>query len=192
MFLHFKRPEYMVEGTAAEAWAGGPMRPPFYRTQPLEHHRLLMKLEETGSPVFYVVPQLYRRYKFNDAAEERRLIESSRFIRPLEIGAFPDAEKHYIAFRPEEKEFFVFSPPKRIQGSMEGRKLARYMRAKIHDGGQTALTQEALEKLTQQMLQPLGVGRREGLGPLEQVAYIAQTFYQAQMFVVSERENPAM
>lgn len=122
MFLQFKRSERMMRKSAREKVIALksrlPLSVPFHRfpitpSDESLQHRSLVELDDGMNAVFYVAPRFHLIEELNAAWAAKQVAARSIYVRPRDIGVFPDAERHTVAF--DEHSTLVCSEPKSVQ-----------------------------------------------------------------------------
>lgn len=117
LFLQFKLSDYMTRASANQADVLGV---PHYRMhlRPLRHsdqHELLRDLEATDQLVYYAAAGFHTPGELNLAYDDGMVVERSAFWAPSAIGPLPDANDHYVAFRPGDPFGYLCSEPIRVE-----------------------------------------------------------------------------
>lgn len=211
-FLQFKLAHCMVRATASEARAGL-FQVPFYRMhlRPLrlsEQHRLLCKLQGTGNIVRYVAPVFHTIPQFNDVYLEGRVLQNCIFIAPLWIGDL-DAGRHHVAYT-DRTDWRVLSEPRRGDHPADEEEFTAAVRRDIGQRGAIGLTDASLRELAGKMVSILeeedsdlnrNRARRKRMpvsyrsillgleNPLQQVSYLARTFFGSECIVAWAAEE---
>lgn len=204
LFIQFKLSHCMVRASAEEV-RHGVLFPPFYRMHLFprtesRQHGLLLDLENQGNAVFYGAPEFHQQHEFNAAYLTRRVEQRSWFFRPVDIGPLLDDGPHHVAFRAGEDHGWFCSTPTPLK-CFKGLQLATHLAEKVRVEGKRAVSEKALLRLSDWMLNELRVqsligarnlaALRQKPNTLERISSIAQAFYGAQMFIVNERESTA-
>lgn len=215
VFFQFKLSHCMVRNSAREV-EDGYFFPPIYRMhlRPRgysQQHALLIDLESKGNEVYYAAPVFHLPSELNDAYLNHEIHNRSRFFRPSKIGSLPDYNPHYLAFQ-QSGDFVFYSQPIKKEGALDGKGLDEELLAIVNRKGKTALTPDALGRLSVQMVailrrffegvadnSPLNTKREieqekaslEGvarLEPLEQIGYLARIYFGCELLVVTNKE----
>ena len=117
LFLQFKLSHRLERATARHAFRIGL---PYYRFElrPLKHsdqHNLLLALERAANLVYYAAPEFHRTIELNEAFATRTVVARSAFFKPSDIGALPDNDEHYVAFRVGSIQSWMFSEPRPLE-----------------------------------------------------------------------------
>lgn len=207
LFLQFKLSECIVQSRAdVLEYAKGLFHPPFYRMhlRPARHskqHKLLLDLEGKGNLVYYVAPCFYKPAELNDAYLNERVLERSIAVKPEAIGPLPDYKEHHLSFKDHSK-IYLCSEPKELELPADFDSFNRYVYAKYSDASQYALSVDGLRRLRADMVTILKDNwvllrdrelaywqmrdiSRQGL--LEQVTYLARTYFGCDFLVVTEK-----
>ena len=209
LFLQFKLSYCMVRNYALESRYGW-LHAPFYRMhlRPSSHsdqHLLLLNLESEQPAVYYATPAFHMPNELNNAYFDHEIAQRSVFIRPSAIGPLPDDRAHHVAFQDERSgHFFLLSEPeepKRIEGS-DSKLFAKNVQGWLDRMGETAIREDSLRELGTAMSRFVleSYPRRPRLGdlnlqrvmeersPLKQVAFLARSFFDCELFIVQLRE----
>lgn len=208
LFIQFKLCDFMVRSTAHESQEGI-LQVPFYRMhlRPGRHsdqHRLLLELEQSGQLVYYAAPMFYRVDEFNDAFLSRSTIERSIWVRPADIGDFPDDEDHHLAFRPDG-DVYLCSKPSPIPGKVDSATMVAHLERAVHSNTrkrkttmkQIKVVLETITRIaedTESTPQPVGRQiandeRLQGMTTLERLAYYARGLFGSQLYLVHRSES---
>lgn len=206
MFLQFKLSHYMKNSSALE-WSR--WNRPYFRVhlRPLRHsrqHNLLLNLEGQGNEVYYAAPMFHKPGELNEAYTGRRVVQSSVFFRPQDIGTLPDLSQHYLVFHPSDPTAYLYSEePRRTNLIIGGQWQERvFFSAKER---MVKLTPEKFKELLISLEGTLsdyvpswerkpdilherfaGHGIR---GIAGYVSYLARTYFDAQFFIISPSEQ---
>lgn len=210
LFLQFKLSDRMEGANALEAKAGF-LHAPFYRMhlRPAgrsKQHKLLLKLENNYSEVYYCAPGFFQTIELNDAYGNHHVYDRSFFMRPSEIGPLPDKWRHHIAFQSAHSVicYFLSDPVKAKQIKVIDRpSFERTLERKIRTQGSLALSDASLRRLASAMKEIITEEFREELGrerstvqgldldkvltPLQQVTYFGRTFFDCSLFIVRHK-----
>ncbi|WP_313384884.1 hypothetical protein [Pantoea sp.] len=80
-----------------------------------KQHELLLHLENSGNPVFYIAPKFHTNVELHDNYFNSTIGESSICISPKQIGILPDNEEHSICFNKDSSLIYFCSNPKLIE-----------------------------------------------------------------------------
>lgn len=113
IFLQFKRSEYFSRSNSKYY---NLFKSPYYRfyLHALRHsqqHNLLLHLERSGNPVYYVAPSFHTTQELHDFYFTQQIISNSIWIEPTTIGNLPDNEEHSICFSPSKSNIYFCSEP---------------------------------------------------------------------------------
>ena len=208
LFLQFKLSDWMVRGTAREARTGQ-MLAPYYRMhlRPRRHsaqQEMLLNLENDGHEVYYVAPVFHEPSELNDAYREREVVARSIWMRPSYIGPLQDDDDHYVAFyNPRQSPVFC-SEPRKIDFPVDFNSFSERTTAELKERGEIALQSHNLRHLAETLqtialkkleIQPQETSQRveemKRRNPIEQIAFFAQIFLNAQFYVVQHRDTVA-
>ena len=201
IFLQFKRPDYMVRGTAREISAYGlPITLPFYRmhirsSYISRQHELLLELNNIhthvyyGAPLFHDVSTLNRHYA-GDVVRQHSI-----FIRPMSIGRLPPGT-HHMAYDTRRRAWLC-SEPREIEETTSSPGLMQTLAALLSERKEPFRERGLRESLDwlKEALDTLGLRPNprpqwtgEELPPekriLSQIADLSVTYFGAQFFVV--------
>jgi hypothetical protein len=166
-----------------------------------KQHKLLLDLEGKGKLVFYVAPCFYKPVELNDAYLNEKILERSIAVKPTAIGPLPDREAHHLSFKDHSK-IYLCSKPRELQWPADFDSFNRYVHAGYSNASQYALTIEGLRGLRADMVTILKnngifIGDRDlahwqmrdinRQGLLEQVAYLARTYFGCDFLIVTEK-----
>jgi hypothetical protein len=209
LFLQFKLSECIVQSRAdVPECAKGLFSPPFYRMhlRPERHskqHKLLLDLEGKGYLVYYVAPCFYKPAELNDAYLNELVLERSIAVKPEAIGVLPDRYEHHLSFK-DYSRIYLFSEPRKLEWPSDFDSFNRYVHTKYSEASQYAVSIDGLRGLRADMVTILRDNRvlfrdrdlshwqdrdinRQGL--LEQVAYLARTYFGCDFLIVSEKSE---
>ncbi|MGM8871078.1 hypothetical protein ACS8E3_05240 [Psychrobacter sp. 2Y5] len=79
-----------------------------------KQHDLLLHLENSGNPVFYVAPRFYKHNDLNMNFRNSNMVSESIWITAKEIGALPDDDLHSVCFNKNNTLVYLFSEPRQI------------------------------------------------------------------------------
>ncbi len=205
LFLQFKLADCMIRNTAREARENR-LTIPYYRmhlrpSRFSDQHEMLLDLEQTGKEVYYAAPSFHQPSELNAAYRAHRILAQSLWIRPSWIGPLPDDRDHYVAFKQPGAKLFC-SEPRRLQGEAAFEEFTRAIVAALAEKGGTALQPDQLVQLAEQVItiarkkrdipqdeQALTEDVIRIRGPLQQIAYYAHVFLDAELFIVQGREG---
>jgi len=200
LFLQFKLSDYMVRSYVREA-RRGLLTVPFYRMylqspHRSNQHRMLLDLEARGQRVRYVAPMFHRTGEFNDAYQNRQILQRSIFLRPSAIGPLSAGSNHHIAFRGRH-EWYLLSDPQWSEEPLDDETFGNEILSAVEQFGANALTEDALGHLKTQMVeivqrwrpreQPayeLSFRPEQGEDALRQVGYLSRTFFGSECIIV--------
>jgi hypothetical protein len=208
LFLQFKLSHCMVRDTAAEAQKGI-FSTPYYRMhlRPTKHsqqHPMLLALEATGAAVFYAAPRFHTPSELNDAYTTRQVVHRSILIQPSRIGALPDDEDHYVAFKTGYAIYVCSDKPRQIADSTDNREFIEGLGKAFGNSSRLERNRDSvsdwadrlddivrdhrwyIEWITDQRLDAL----RDG-GPLARFSYLARTFFGCNVVLVAPAEGEA-
>lgn len=202
LFLQFKLSHYLKKSSALEWYH---WNQPYYRMylRPLRHsqqHNLLLDWESAGNEVYYATPMFYRADELNIAYLRRRMVESSAFFRPQDIGALPDIEPHCVVFHPSDAVAYFHSEYPRPFRMMQGKgwlekvlfsskqrttKVSPQMFKKILVSMESILVKKVRgwERQHKEMFERFA--RHEMRGLAAYVSYLARTYFDTQFILIS-------
>jgi hypothetical protein len=203
LFLQFKLSHCMVRNTAMEVQRGAITSTPFYRMhiwskKRSAQHEMLLDLESGGNEVYYSAPAFHEPYELNDAYINHVVKERSLWIKPSTVGSFTDEIEHHVSFRLPSL-VYICSEPRRIEGSGSFENFSLNILSRIEERSKSALSIDALQE-TVNLMRELSERRsefstkdrqvaREALQnkhPIQQMAFYAQVYFDAQLFIVSK------
>lgn len=79
-----------------------------------KQHELLLNLENSGNPVFYVAPVFHKSNDLNMHFQNKDIVSNSIWITPKEIGILPDEKPHSVCFSHDISSVYLFSEPREI------------------------------------------------------------------------------
>lgn len=79
-----------------------------------KQHELLLNLENSGNPVFYVAPRFHKLNDFNIHFNDNRMVSESIWLTAKEIGVLPDEKQHSVCFDKNISSVYLFSEPREI------------------------------------------------------------------------------
>ncbi|MGH2544324.1 MAG: hypothetical protein ACRDIB_16150 [Ardenticatenaceae bacterium] len=164
-------------------------------------HEMLLDLEQAGNEVYYSAPAFHQPSELNAAYRAQQMLARSLWIRPSWIGPLPDDRDHYVAFQEPGLKLFC-SEPKRLRDAAGFQEFTNAMAEAIATRGSTALQPERLANLAEQII---AIARKKRdvppdeqafteetirlRRPLQQVAYYAHVFLEAETFIVHSRDG---
>ena len=199
LFLQFKLSDCLQQRHSKEAATLGC---PYYRMhlRPSRHsdqHALLLGLENSGEEVYYVAPSFHTVAELNEAYRTRTVGARSRWFPPSCIGALPDDKDHYVSFKHPGPMIFR-STPRLLGDGATFSDFGRHVERAISLRGTESLAAPSLSRLATFLEGLTGQGRRTTAAsvgqarewlrdrpPLEQIAYYASVFLEAQLFIAS-------
>ena len=208
LFLQFKLSDCMIRGNAREAQAGQ-LSVPFYRMylrskRLSAQHEMLLDLENDGYTVFYVAPVFHEPSELNDAYQHHEVVARSIWMPPSCIGPLPDYDDHTVAFDDPRRPPVFCSEPREIEVQADFDGFSEHITAQLSERGETALQPHNLQRLAE-TLQTIALKRFEipsretswtvekmrQRNPIEQIAFFAQIFLEAQFYVIRHRDTVA-
>ena len=208
LFLQFKLSDCMVRRNALEAQAGK-LSVPFYRMylRPKRlsaQHEMLLNLENAGHAVFYVAPAFHKPSELNDAYRHHKVGPRSIWLSPSLVGPLPDDDDHTVAFDDPHCSPVFCSEPRGIDGPVDFDSFSERITDQLTERGETALQPHNLHRLaaalhaaarekheirmeeTNQLAEEISQINR-----IEQIAFFARIFLDAQFYVVRHRDTVA-
>ena len=202
LFLQFKVSEWMKARSAKEY---AQFLTPYYRMKIWSRKRssqqgLLLNLESSGGDVYYVAPGFHRIGEFDQAYRDRQVRQRSIFVKPSFIGSLTDDAEHHVAFRagaPGPWTKYFCSEAVEIREATAWEDVVASLIQRLRGSSETleaTLTNAAADM--SKIVQPRFFrGARgtdflnalKGRSSLEQVAYLAHTFFECAVLLVSER-----
>jgi hypothetical protein len=158
---------------------------------------MLLDLEADGQEVYYSAPAFYRHSELSDAFAKSEVRDRSLWLRPSDIGTFPDGAEHRVSFR-LGGPWLVRSDPRPIKGRtfhdvagalstrLTQQDGAARQREYWHDLANTLLTVVGPRRQTIDRLTALEDSFRNR-HPVELVALYASVHLQCQLFVAQLR-----
>jgi hypothetical protein len=206
LFLQFKLSHYLKRSSALE-WCHWNM--PYFRMplRPLRHsqqHNLLIAWEAAGNEVYYATPMFYQAAELNVAYSGRRMVQSSAFFRPQDIGALPDIGYHCVVFHPSSPVAYFHSDDPRPVPLMHGehwlKKALSAWRERVTEispemfkgllaSMEAVLTDEIQGWKRQHREMFPRFAQHEMRGLAAYVAYLARTYFDAQFILISPMEK---
>ncbi|ENU5815649.1 hypothetical protein ACE34P_003249 [Vibrio fluvialis] len=207
LFLQFKLSDYLERANAKEH-RDGLMGVPYYRmhirpTRHSDQHNLLLDLERSGETVFYIAPEFHLPRELNEYYLNRTVIQNSAAFSPMDIGAMPDDDDHYLVFKRGSNNAYRCSDEpeevKKTSLSNGFRPLLMQRNVRHRD-----LNEQSLRSLANNMLEVLessesrlkkyrksididGIKRivttRE---PVSGISYMARTFYDSELVILPD------
>jgi hypothetical protein len=154
-FLQFKRSDYLSRSNSKY---NNSFHSPYYRfnLHALRHsrqHNLLLHLERSGNPVFYVAPKFHENTELHDNYFNSNVASESIWIAPTEIGNLPDDDEHSVCFNHSESQVYFCSEPKPLKHSLRYKKdtLDRYFSDFRERDGYRKFHRESWSELYSQM-----------------------------------------
>lgn len=119
-FLQFKRSDCLVRSNAKyySTFGSSYYRFDLHALKHSQQHNLLLQLEKSGNPVFYVAPKFHKNTELHDKYFNSSIASGSVWIAPLQIGNLPDEDEHSICFNSTATQVYFCSDPRRIEYSI--------------------------------------------------------------------------
>ena len=172
---------------------------PYYRMhlRP-KQHKMLLELGEKNV-VYYAAPAFHTVKELNEAYLSGKVKARSVWIRPKQIGCFPDDKEHKVAFVPGEQPHFCSNPrPLDTWGDCQGFRESLARSFKERSG--TALKREVLEETAMHLSRIIkkhlhisiksrstSMMARDEPHPLSKIAYYSQVLLGAKLFIAGEQ-----
>ena len=206
LFIQFKLSHCMVRNAAVEVRAGAIDSVPFYRMhiRPKKHsdqHDMLLDLEKAGNEVFYSAPAFHEPSELNDAYINHNVKERSLWIAPSSIGPFADDGAHHVAFK-LNGSVHVCSEPRRLEAKGSYDEFSERVISSFNERSRNALSPDFIQRTVELMREVSARSREfriddrrlseEGLTdrhPLQQMAFYAHVYFDAQLFVVTKTDR---
>lgn len=194
LFLQFKLSDCMVRGTAKEVKKAG-FVPPFYRMhlRPGKHsnqHQMLLDLEAQGEKVYYAAPHFHLPDELNDSYLNRRMVESSMFLRPKRIGSLDDGY-HHVAFHTNHGAYLFSEPTKlldrgELNAAFRGDLTETAIHTPMFEANELAerLVQVVERHISEDQLRPEQRTQLRQSDPLRQIGFVARAFLGCEVLVV--------
>lgn len=118
LFLQFKLSDYLTRSNSLEWNLHGQ---PYYRVflrrrDKSDQHRLMVEWQAAGHEILYSAPVFHTQDELSARYNDARVVESSAFFRPGDIGFLQDDRQHYVTFAPGARIAFSHSEsPKQIK-----------------------------------------------------------------------------
>ncbi|NIG76519.1 hypothetical protein F3J34_23390 [Klebsiella sp. Ap-873] len=119
-FLQFKRTDFLSRANASHytTFRGSYYRFNLHAQRHSKQHELLLHLENSGNPVFYVAPKFHKSVELHDNYFNSSISINSIWIQPSSIGKLPDDDEHSICFNKSESHVYFCSEPRPIYREM--------------------------------------------------------------------------
>ncbi len=197
LFLQFRASDYMKRRNAGESkLVGLPyFRFVLHRRTQSNQHQLLTELEKKGHAVFYATPKIHEAVNMNGAFFDRKVVGSSLFISPCEIGEIEDNETHRVVFSGRTTDVYLCPDQLRLDGAVHGEDFTQALNDKASEYGPRELDDGFFMDLALQMASLASPNRRifDELtsGKVEMSAsvfanYLAKTLFDCELLVVKE------
>lgn len=199
VFLQFKLSDYMTGRSNSEEIKQGLFKGSFYRMhlrsrKHSRQHDLLLKLEKKKTHVYYVTPLFYTLEELNDYYVNNQIIANSTFITPHSIGMIKDDDNHHISFQEAGKPFYIFSEPRELGRLPSFETFFERINLRLESIILENIWQETTEDMLEILLEYQIINEQNrGLiieiisnrSSIQKVAYLAQAFFESQLFIVS-------
>jgi hypothetical protein len=198
LFLQFKLCEEFTTPRALEC-KKKLLNPPLYRfylhrRDHSDQHQLLMELEKAGNQVYYIAPGFADVDSLNRHYVRRQVTSNSAMFSPSDIGPLPDNKLHRIAFRPDDKFGWFLSDPRQIpMQRSEGVRNRTREQERARNGRDVREWAFTLVQKIESILgerygrswptNEVGAIEQNADEPLQRAAYLARTYFGAEMFV---------
>jgi hypothetical protein len=154
-FLQFKKSDYLSRSNAKyySSFNGSYYRFHLHALRHSQQHNLLLHLERSGNPVFYVAPRFHRNIELHDNYFSSNVASSSIWVAPTEIGNFPDDDEHEICFNRSANTVFFCSEPKIVENKFSYAKgnMKSYIKIFKERNGYRQFHKENWQELYEQM-----------------------------------------
>lgn len=119
-FLQFKRSDCLVRSNAKyySLFDSSYYRFDLHALKYSQQHSLLLQLELSGNPVFYVAPKFHKNTELHDKYFNSSIASGSIWIAPLQIGNLLDDKEHSICFNSTATQVYFCSDPRLIEYSI--------------------------------------------------------------------------
>lgn len=202
LFIQFKVSEHMERASAKEWEHFGQQyyRFKLHARRHSDQHQMLLDLEAHGNLVYYAAPTFHFAEDLNEAFRDRAVFDRTIFVRPMDLGPLPTNDEHCVAFLPGDHTGQMFSEPRTIRIAAEGKGFREDLQRQRERSKRRRINRESLESLASEMEEIAGSRlqfRQErraartavDMSPLERVAYLARTYFDAEMFVFQPERN---
>jgi hypothetical protein len=160
---------------------------------------MLLDLESAGNAVRYVAPMFHRSSELNEVYLGGRVLQTSLFISPLQIGELPDDGYHHVAFT-GPNSWCVLSEPRRMEKPVDFATFSREIHGVLRERGRSALSPLSLGRLRHAMISIIHERRdrwqvddlqrmQDSDKPLRIIAYLSRTFFGCELLIVREGEG---
>ncbi|OYD86596.1 hypothetical protein CDG77_34260 [Nostoc sp. 'Peltigera membranacea cyanobiont' 213] len=195
IFLQFKLSDYMKGRKKTKEIEHGLFTGSFYRMhlrsrEKSKQHDLLLKLEKQRNHVYYVTPLFYELKTLNELYINKEIVKNSAFISPSLIGVIPDNDEHHISFKATGKQFYIFSEPRELGILPSYETVFEDLNFTESQYPWDTITSDMIrilrdsEILSDENFSLLRV-RFRNQPQIQQVAYLAQVFFDSQLFVAN-------
>jgi hypothetical protein len=197
LFLHFKASEYMKRKNAGESkLVGLPyFRFALHRKTQSNQHQLLIELERKGNAVFYGTPKIHEAVNLNGAFFDKKVVSSSLFVSPGEIGELPDNEIHRVVFSALSPDVYFCTRPRILERVIHGEHFVESIKGICAKQEADNLDEEFFHWLASEMVSLISPNRRIfdelSRGKIEMGAstfanYLAKTLFDCELLVIPE------
>jgi hypothetical protein len=197
LFLQFKASEYMKRKNAGESkLVGLPyFRFALHRKTQSNQHQLLIELERKGNAVFYGTPKIHEAVNLNGAFFDNKVVSSSLFVSPSEIGELPDNEVHRVVFSALSQDVYFCTRPRMLERVIHGESFTESITGICATKQADNLDDEFFHWLASEMVSLISPNRRIfdelSRGKLEMGAatfanYLAKTLFDCELLVIPE------
>ena len=159
---------------------------------------MLLDLENDGNEVYYSAPAFHEPWELNDAYLNHQVKARSIWVRPSWVGPLPDEDDHHVAFKHPGQRYFC-SKVRLIENKIGVEEFTKQIETAVKEKGSSALSEKRLYQTAERLTeisrkrkdisyQAYEKARRdlENRKPIEQVAFYAHMFLDAQMFIVNQ------
>jgi hypothetical protein len=197
LFLQFKASEYMKRKNAGESkLVGLPyFRFALHRKTQSNQHQLLIELERKGNAVFYGTPKIHEAVNLNGAFFDNKVVSSSLFVSPGEIGELPDNEIHRVVFSALSQDVYFCTKPRILERAIHGESFVDSIQEICAAKEADNLDEEFFHWLASEMVSLISPNRRIfdelSRGKMEMGAatfanYLANTLFDCELLVIPE------
>ena len=162
---------------------------------------MLLDLENAGNEVYYSAPAFHTPDEFNDAYLMHQVKARSLWLKPSQIGPFPDDGDHHVAFLLGAVPH-VCSKPRPLETTGNFEEFEYSVSRAFKEKSRTAIQRDTLEH-TADYLSEIAEKHRHisseskqfsrvqlaDRHPLDRIAFYSQIFLDAQLFIVREADN---
>ncbi|MGM3309197.1 hypothetical protein ACSQ6I_25020 [Anabaena sp. WFMT] len=195
IFLQFKLSDYMKGRKKTKEIEHKLFTGSFYRMhlrsrEKSKQHDLLLKLEKQRNHVYYVTPLFYELKTLNELYINKEIVKNPAFISPSLIGVIPDNDEHHISFQATGKQFYIFSEPRELGILPSYETVFEDLNFTESEYPWDTITSDMIRILRDSEILSdenfsLLRARFRNQPQIQQVAYLAQVFFESQLFVAN-------